>query len=599
MSISSSLQTIVPPSQTLYPYQIEGVKFLLTRKRSILADEMGCLSGDTQISYNRAGLTKKCSLKKLYDRAHKTKGQKWDARIPTYIRALCGKEFRLHKVLDIIYSGRKETYEVTLKSGKTIRATVEHEFLKANNTWVPFNKLTKGDVLLTNGNVIVKKDPVTSIKYHGIEDVYDIKMAAPFHNFIAGGIVVHNCGKTPQAFVTANGYGSTRIVIICPAIGRHTLAHEAQIWCTLPHKVKVIDSSRVKIKNDDSIIIISYHLANTPKFKNFLIRFLKGSSNSLLICDEAHNLCSWKAAWTRSILIDISPNAAHLLLLTGTPYRNKITDLHPMFSACEPKLWGKFKDFANYYSFPVPSQHGYGIDYVGKRNVNELRKKASIFMIRRFKKDVLKDLPPKIYSNVYLDIPAAIAKKSLENSEEIVAAIKKGSVLKLGKESHGQLATMRKELGIAKVSAIQDWLDDFFSNNSDTQLVLFCYHVAVADALLSFLESKKISCAEILGRTPPNTREKNISGFQSGSLQVLVCNILAAGTVINLQNAHTCAFAELDWTNANLDQAVDRLHRIGTKEKVSIFFLLAENSIDTVIIKVLRRKKKDIEAVVN
>jgi len=181
--------------------------------------------------------------------------------------------------------------------------------------------------------------------------------------------------------------------------------------------------------------------------------------------------------------------------------------------------------------------------------------------------------------------------------EQLLKAVERGDKVNFS-DNTGDLAKLRRQLGLAKLPATIDWLDEFFENEPDTQLGLFCHHTEVAKTLSSALHKKKIKSGEIIGETTPKRRNENIKAFQDGELQVLVLNIQAGGTAINLQNAHHVAFVEVDYSPANMDQAVNRFHRMGQKNKVQVYFLLAEKSIETKIIQIIRRKIKEMEAIV-
>jgi len=409
---------------------------------------------------------------------------------------------------------------------------------------------------------------------------------------------VMGLGKTPQAVVYSNAIEAQHIVVIGPAVARYNWLHEFETWGTQDYNITVVDKGNVKVELDNrpTVIIISYHLVLQEKWYQFLSTFLGSAKPSLLICDEAHNLGSWSAKWTRKILLKLSPKASHLLLLTGTPMRNKVDTLHPLFSACDPKMWGTLKEFREKYMFPVPDPY-VGTKYIGARNVPDLREKSKTFMIRRFKKNVLKELPSKMFNNVYLDVPSKLAEHSIEGMEQLLKAVERGDKVNFS-DNTGDLAKLRRQLGLAKLPATIDWLDEFFENEPDTQLGLFCHHTEVAKTLSSALHKKKIKSGEIIGETTPKRRNENIKAFQDGELQVLVLNIQAGGTAINLQNAHHVAFVEVDYSPANMDQAVNRFHRMGQKNKVQVYFLLAEKSIETKIIQIIRRKIKEMEAIV-
>ena len=153
----------------LYPFQAEGVGFLVARERSLLADEMGCLSGEALIPINRRGAGKKIRLKALYERFNGLDAHcKWIAS-PTYARSLVNGFLHLEEIAAVIYSGKKQTFEVTTEDGYSVRATADHPFITPNGE-IPLSKLEVGTEVFTNGTGTCvccgqQKDDIVTYKY--------------------------------------------------------------------------------------------------------------------------------------------------------------------------------------------------------------------------------------------------------------------------------------------------------------------------------------------------------------------------------------------------------------------------------------------------
>ena len=142
----------------LMPYQKVGVEFFINNGgKAILADTMGCLSGQTIVSVNRGGGNRKYTLEKAYigfNRLDPRGNCGWET--DSYIRSYDEekKEFRLNKVKAILFKGEKDTIEIKAKVGKKIykiELTPDHELIKANGEWTEAGKLKIGDMILTNG----------------------------------------------------------------------------------------------------------------------------------------------------------------------------------------------------------------------------------------------------------------------------------------------------------------------------------------------------------------------------------------------------------------------------------------------------------------
>ena len=96
----------------------------------------------------------------------------------------------------------------------------------------------------------------------------------------------------------------------------------------------------------------------------------------------------------------------------------------------------------------------------------------------------------------------------------------------------------------------------------------------------------------------PSARKKAIQSFQTDpSVKVIVASLKAAQTAITLTAARRAVFVEFDWTPAGLEQAEDRVHRIGQDRQVEITYLFAKNTMDEHVGKLLTNKRRIVAAV--
>jgi len=104
----------------------------------IIDGKVGCLSGDTVIRTNRASLGRRHTLKWMYNQLHGnpdhlTKiNNKWNLSIPTFVRSFDGHQIRLHKILDVVYSGKKTVHQLELVDGKKLKCTNDHKIMTQN-----------------------------------------------------------------------------------------------------------------------------------------------------------------------------------------------------------------------------------------------------------------------------------------------------------------------------------------------------------------------------------------------------------------------------------------------------------------------------------
>ena len=398
-------------------------------------------------------------------------------------------------------------------------------------------------------------------------------------------------GKSPQVIVASNAICPTYTIIICPAVVKGVWRYEWERWSTLKNKnVHTIKSKKDVITAESHVVIVSLDTAKQPKRKRELKELLK-QPNTLLVIDEAHQ-CRGYNTQRSKVLSDLSTAASRTWLLTGTPMLKAVGDLYPFIQVCEGglgKRTERFHEFCYQYSFAYPTPFGTGVEYRGVRNAKELRHRLSRFMLRRYKKDVLPDLPKKLYHMIPVDIG--------RNTAEFTVPIQE-----ISKLLEGQISTeannypaLRKALGITKLPMMLEWLDLFYeTHGTETPAIVFANHKTTIQGLEEYYRKKLLPFGTISGATPANERTKIVADFQTGKIQAIILNIIAGGVGITLTRADHVIFAELDWTPANLSQAVDRVHRIGREEPVNIYFLLAENTLEEDMFEMIKMKLEDV-----
>jgi len=140
------------PKNIIAQYIIDEVTVKNSNFIAFWVGKPGCLSGDSYIRYNRSELGRGCNIKYMYNQFHNNpdklkRFRQWDLNIPTFVRSFTGKSIRLHRVDDVIYSGKKETFLLELQDGKNIKATIDHKIMTQNG-WKELGKLDIGTDLV-------------------------------------------------------------------------------------------------------------------------------------------------------------------------------------------------------------------------------------------------------------------------------------------------------------------------------------------------------------------------------------------------------------------------------------------------------------------
>jgi hypothetical protein len=155
-----------------------------------------------------------------------------------------------------------------------------------------------------------------------------------------------------------------------------------------------------------------------------------------------------------------------------------------------------------------------------------------------------------------------------------------------------QLGTLQRLAARGKLAASLAWIDDFLA--SGEPLVVFARHREVQHAVTARFPR----ALHLLGEDTLDKREAAIAAFQeTGGPQLIVCATRVAAQGITLTRASNVAFLELEWTPAMHDQAEDRCHRIGQRDAVTAWYLLAADTIDETMARLIQSKRATVAAV--
>ena len=213
-------------------------------------------------------------------------------------------------------------------------------------------------------------------------------------------------------------------------------------------------------------------------------------------------------------------------------------------------------------------------------------------MYRVLKKDVLKDLPDKMYAVVPFKIDLREYDKKRREFE--LAMRMKGFGYP---EALAMLNKMRQVAVTEKMNQCVRWIKDILDTGS--KLVIFGVHHATIDSLMEEFPKEAV---KLDGRDSSAKKDLAVRRFQEDvDIQLFVGNVEAAGVGIDgLQNAcSNVAFIELPWVPAMVDQASDRLHRIGQKDSVMVYYLIAEGTVEEQVAAKLDHKRTVLDAVVD
>ena len=200
---------------------------------------------------------------------------------------------------------------------------------------------------------------------------------------------------------------------------------------------------------------------------------------------------------------------AKKIFISGTPYENKTVQFYNCLHILNPK------EFSNEYKFKMrycdPVKGFFGWKFEGLSNAEELHRIISKFMIRRLKKDVLKDLPPKIRSVIPMKISAVDRELYDECDRQLELAILNGE-----KNALSKLEALKQASFQAKKNAMIQWIKDYLEVNE--KLVVFIWHKEACDLLEKEFGNISVS---VTGKTPPKMREKMKEEFKQIKSEII------------------------------------------------------------------------------
>lgn len=416
-------------------------------------------------------------------------------------------------------------------------------------------------------------------------------------------------GKSAQTLSALNSLlvGNETTLIVCPSVMKYTWEDEIKIWSNrvLP-KIKVYEkSSELKASPPEGdFIIISYDLVSRKENLKELLKVKYGA----LILDEAHYLKSLDTNRTIACLMGLWVKATYKIALSGTPFLQSVADGFPLFSRLSPSDFPTFKDYVSKYVYvseiPVGGRFGRTIfvpKYHGVKNEKELSTIIrSKFFVRRRKEEVLKDLPPKIYTKVPLpdEYLLKVAKSEEERLKESVSIVKNAIEKDIPPPPVPvALATQRKAQALKKLPPIVEFTKNLLDQKIPT--VVFLYHRDVIEKFTNDL--KQYEPYVITGDTPSKLRSSFVKDFQEREERNLfILQIKAGGVGITLHRSSTVILGELDWSPGTIAQAIDRVHRIGQKAAtINIYYFGVNGSIEADIESTVVRKASEFSKVIN
>jgi SNF2 family DNA or RNA helicase len=287
--------------------------------------------------------------------------------------------------------------------------------------------------------------------------------------------------------------------------------------------------------------------------------------------------------------------ASFRIVLTGTPVQNHLGEVWNLFNFTNPGLLGSLQHFTDTF-----------IKSDDEKTRKYLKKLITPFILRRTKSAVLDELPPKTeivkkiqLSNEEMAFYEALRRQAIENltgKDNTPPGAKQIQVLaeitKLRQASCNPLL-IDKDIRIpsSKLAAFLEIANELKENKH--RALVFSQFVSHLSIVRKALDEQGVTYQYLDGSSPMAEREKSVRKFQSGEGDFFLISLKAGGLGLNLTAADYVIHLDPWWNPAIEDQASDRAHRIGQTRPVTIYRLVAENTIEEKIIQ-LHNTKRDL-----
>ena len=387
-------------------------------------------------------------------------------------------------------------------------------------------------------------------------------------------------------------------LVVCPSSLSLNWQNEANKFAnklkTVVIKGSLFDRKR-QIKEIDKydLVITSYDL-----LKRDIELYEKEDYNfRFIIADEAQYLKNSNTQNAKSIK---KIKAETRYALTGTPIENSLAELWSIFDFIMPGYLFSYRKFKNTYEMPI-------IKGEDENAMQKLKMLIEPFVLRRTKKEVLKELPDKTVTvlnnemceeqrNLYINYLARakqeVAEKVKLNGYEkskmqILAALTRLRQICC----HPSLFINGYNEGSSKLDQCMEIVKE--AVKSGHKILLFSGYTSMFEIIEKELNKEQIRYLKLTGSTKVDERIKMVDEFnQNPEIQVFLISLKAGGTGLNLTGADMVIHYDPWWNLSTENQATDRAYRIGQKNNVQVYKLITKNSIEEKIYELQEKKSK-------
>lgn len=392
-----------------------------------------------------------------------------------------------------------------------------------------------------------------------------------------------------------------RTLVVCPASlvynwQRELETYTGELSCVVIAGNQATRQQLIEESGDIDVWITSYDLLKRDIAAYEEIRF----ANEII--DEAQFVKNQKTQASQSVRV---VNSAFRMALTGTPIENYLSELWSIMDYLMPGFLFSYHQFQKDYETPIAAQKD-------TEALERLRRMVHPFILRRLKKQVLKELPDKLEEVISVRMDAQQQQLYDASAEEIRQMLDRVSTDEFKSD---KLQFLAKLTGLRQICCDPSLLYENYTGESAKleaclelieqaitgghKLLLFSQFTSMLDIIGRRLSEAEIEYHRIDGGVSKEKRMQMVDSFANDEVPVFLISLKAGGTGLNLTAADIVIHYDPWWNQAAQDQATDRTHRIGQTQTVTVYELIVQGTVEEHIQKIKDAKSQLVEDVLS
>ena len=353
---------------------------------------------------------------------------------------------------------------------------------------------------------------------------------------------------------------------------------------------------KIEAYKDADVLVTSYDLLKRD------IAFYEDCRFSYQVLDEAQYIKNHTTAAAKAVK---AVKSCHRFALTGTPIENRLSELWSIFDYLMTGFLYSYEVFRKDFETPI-------VKNGDETAMERLKKMTGPFILRRLKADVLKDLPDKLEEVRFVQLEDSQRKlydAQVLHMKEMIARQNEEDFNKSRLQILSELMKLRQlccdphlclenyQGDSAKAEACLELIQSAIDGGH--RMLLFSQFTSMLEILQERCEKAGIPYFVITGATPKEKRLQLVKEFNEGEVPVFFISLKAGGVGLNLIGADMVIHYDPWWNLAAQNQATDRTHRIGQTKTVTVYRLIAKDTIEEKIQKLQEMKQNLADQIVS